>query len=290
MWCSHRLKNSMSFTTTISSYFTSYNAPLTNLLHLHLVAAGQELQRLVHALRRAHQAVALRVFAQPSQHLLDQRSDRSSSGSPAASPSQLLYSISSALTSKMFRGVSPMRIFSSFGHSPGNTSLQLRFNRRQISTAKILRRRHHRLERRHLLVQIAVIERRQHLLRHQPVQQPADPPPVPSLVERPANAHLHHVVVPMTVGVVALPVQLPVFLLAQLGANAADARPRTRTAGLRGTRLALRNSPRTDPASRTPGPRAACSRPSLNCGSSRRQMSRAIFSVVGTTRSKGGTS
>src|SRR6266850_6928078 len=29
MWCSHMLKNSMSFTTTISSYFTSYNAPLT---------------------------------------------------------------------------------------------------------------------------------------------------------------------------------------------------------------------------------------------------------------------
>src|SRR5437763_6652624 len=28
MWCSHMLKNSMSFTTTISSYFTSYSAPL----------------------------------------------------------------------------------------------------------------------------------------------------------------------------------------------------------------------------------------------------------------------
>src|ERR1700733_13291422 len=31
MWCSQRLKNSMSFTTTISSYFTSYRAPFTNL-------------------------------------------------------------------------------------------------------------------------------------------------------------------------------------------------------------------------------------------------------------------
>ena len=44
-----------------------------DIFDVHLVAAGQKAQRLVDALRRAQQAIALRVLAQAAQHFLDQR-------------------------------------------------------------------------------------------------------------------------------------------------------------------------------------------------------------------------
>ena len=109
----------------------------------------------------------------------------------------------------MFRGVSPMRIFSSFGHSPGNTCFQFRFNLRQISTPRFSDVGTTVRESRHLPIQIPVVERRQHFaaapIRPAPAVSTARPVAASS---GPAHAHFHHVIVPVAVGIVALAVQL----------------------------------------------------------------------------------
>src|ERR1019366_7603989 len=116
------------------------------LADVHLVAARQEFEGLVHAFRGFLQAFALRIFHQHRQHFLHQRShvrlllprmnhfhDRFIR---FHGPSLKRLLVQTALTSKMFRAVSAMRTRSSFGHSPGNAPLQFSFNLRQISTAR----------------------------------------------------------------------------------------------------------------------------------------------------------
>ena len=176
----------MSFTTTISSYFTSNSAPLTILLDIHAVAAGQESQRLLDALRRAQQAFARGIFAQLLEHLPDQGRDgqvfRFGAGS-SLSPRGLVR-ISCPLISKMLRGVSAMRIFSSPGHAPGNAALQLVFSRGRSRRARFSEVGTSVRNAAIVGIQVAVIEGPQHLLRHQPVEQagidraprPLDPP------------------------------------------------------------------------------------------------------------------
>ena len=113
-----------------------------------------------------------------------------------------------------------MRIFSSFGHSPGNTCFQFRFSRRQISTPRFsdvgtipaaARKR------RDLAVQVAVVERQHHFPPHQLVQHTDVHRPA----RRPVAAARARSLPPRSyargrTGLLHLPYKLAILFLAQL--------------------------------------------------------------------------
>ncbi len=196
----------------------------------------------------------------------------------------------------MFRGVSPMRIFSSFGHSPGNTCFQFRFSLRQISNPRFSDVGTTVPKAATSLIQIAVV-RTARALPGPPVHPvPADPPPGPSprQADRARSLPPHNCARGRK-GLLHFPYNCRFSSSLNSARMQIGARPQIRSAGLRGTWLRgtrrssevihvqVRRLVHPDPV-QLPAARRS------SCGSSRRQMSSAMFSVVGTSRSKGGTS
>ena len=104
-----------------------------------------------------------------------------------------------------------MRTLSSTGQGPGNAELQLQFQAGVDLTRQIFRSRHSLLKCGALGVQIPVIERAEYLLLHQAVERGGIDGPPGARFERAPRADLDLVVVAVTVGVVALAVQVSPF-------------------------------------------------------------------------------
>src|SRR5262245_2060601 len=84
-------------------------------------------------------------------------------------------------------------------------------------SGQVLRRRNHLREERDLLVQIAMLERFDDLLHNQMVERRSVHGASRNLVDRPTGADLDHIVMTVSVGVVALAVEPPVLVVAELG-------------------------------------------------------------------------
>src|ERR1017187_4919365 len=221
MWCSHRLKNSMSRTTTISSYFTSYNAPFR-------ICSTFIWEPLV----RKRRALSTRsgVRARPSRF---GSSPRRPNISPISGATDSPVRGSIILTTALFDFIG-----SYFKDVPRRLAdanlLQLRPLARKhllpipLQPAadlqpQIFRRRYqcgyprgrHAGKHRHFPVQVAVDERPHHFPLHQFIQHGNVHRPAGRPLQRPAYAHFHHVVVPVAVRIIALAIKPPILFLAQ---------------------------------------------------------------------------
>src|ERR1035438_10238654 len=206
MWCSHRLKNSMSRTTTISSYFTSYNAPFRICSTF-----------ISYPLVRKRRALSTRsgVRARPSRFGSSPKRPNISSTSGAIDSSPVCGSI--ILTTALFDFIGshfkdvPRRLADAnllqLRPLPRKHLLPIPFQPAADLKPQILRRRHHTGKRRHFLVQVAVVERPHHFPLHQFIEHGDVHRPARRPIERPAHAHFHHVVVSVAVGIVAFAVQ-----------------------------------------------------------------------------------
>src|SRR5208283_4822160 len=214
-WCSHRLKNSMSFTTTISSYFTSNKAPLTILW-----------TSIRYPLVRNRSALSTRSGVRTNPPRWGSSPNRSKTS--LMSGAMLCSSGFGCITlmTALFDFIGP-----DFKYVPrrlGNADLlQLRPLARKdlfpmrLQTAanldpQVFRGRHQPLERLHFGVQIAVLEPVEHLPRHHLIEQCGVHRAPRRAIQRPARAHLQHVVVAVPVRMIAFPVQPAVLFLAQL--------------------------------------------------------------------------
>ena len=135
-----------------------------DLVDVHAVAAGQELAapcRRAPACRARPSRVG--IFAQLRQHLADQRREDRLFRLRAHHFHDCFIRFHRPSLQRCCAAVSAMRIFSSRGHSPGNAALQFSFNRRQISTARFSEVGTTAAKRVYIQVQVAMVERRQHL-------------------------------------------------------------------------------------------------------------------------------
>src|ERR1019366_2058546 len=215
MWCSHRLKNSMSLTTTISSYFTSYNAPF----RICSTFIWEPLVRKRSALstRCGVRARPSRFGSSPSRPNIS-----STSGASDCSPIGGFIIFTTALfdfIASHFKDV-PRRLADA-------DSLQLRplarkhlfpipFQPAADLNSQILRSWYRVRKHRHFPIQILVIERQHHFPAHQFIQRGRVHGPPRRPLQRSPHAHFHHVVVPVAVRVIALAVQTAILFLAQL--------------------------------------------------------------------------
>src|SRR6516165_3348258 len=108
-----------------------------------------------------------------------------------------------------------------------------------------------------LEVEVAMLHRLEYLPSHQLIQNRQIHSPPRMRFQGPACAHLDHVIVTMTIGLRAFPVQAPVGLLAD-ERRIEPMRSGELVAAGHAKHITLPGNPRTDPVSHTNGPGAVC--------------------------------
>src|SRR3954452_4498602 len=211
MWCSHMLKNSMSFTTTISSYFTSYNAPF----RIFWISIRYPLVRNFRAL-----STRSGVRNRPSRRGSSPNAARISSMCGAMFFSATFACITFTTALFDFIGSDLKGVLRRLADAD---PLQLRpragkhrspvlFQPPADLPRQVLRRRDLPRKALDFRIQVPVVERRQHLPPHQFVQnRKVHRPPV--RVQRSPGADLDDVVMTVPVRVIALPVERPILFL-----------------------------------------------------------------------------